>query len=1069
MRNSTLLLSALLLVSGMTLETKAQVKRAVKVTSLSQLGTGSKVVIRNVGSNTARTGFVHEDSSYNLLIDNSTTSLIGLSASYVFTIADWNEGACYLTATSGKKIAGAYSDNSAPMKTVDTPDGTITLVSENSTTGTWDLKYGDSNYFNNQTNETYGPFVNTWTVDTDANASWAIYKVEMQDETTSLTDFNPEADAVYAIKAKQSGMGYATYLPGAELLAVDGETLKLCNLFTITDATDELGATVGYKIQSYADPSVYVYYLNTNNADANVGVTTDANHANLVWTISNTLSTDADTDGSFNIIPSTGSNGWNCRGTEPTYSHTAIGQWTGNNTTNNSWDIVKVTTESITASVMAYKTTYLTTDPSTFSDITSESAEKVGYPTYQSIQSYTTAYNSSDNKALLEAILPLPLKTPTSESGLYRIQNKYENLYLYQDSEANDANGLTWMNAGGTNSKYYYKVTFGEGNVATFLNANGKVPVRGPQSTPYSGCATSNIIAVPSCTLQYCETEDYFLWPNFHHSSSVNYTKSNTTYNSDTNPSFITTWPGTGEGNQYKFEPVSLNAGEQVYDVTIVNGTGSEKLTYNNSEYTGHAAVYNNGFYVLSTTPAESDFTADDREGYSKSIAIDGTTITVTYTENNVTEEEIAAALEVLNKRGVGYPTTDSDAYTTFVAAIGNPTTSSALTAATTAYKSATTGIQMPEDGKAYTFTAVNYAGNRCYMNFTGNDGYDIVSTTDENNSNYPASAILVCHKLSNEKYIFANNNGKYFIWRGVSPAGTTPTYYGYNNNKGYTDSYISEWCDLTVGKMQTGSYVSGTADQLFGYMFITGKRSSNSEQNYFVIKTESNESYTYNQANAAFFNNEYSSAILIEEATYANTPTLNTADGIDGIEAIATWSAPFPTLVPNGVTAHYIATDSEQDDIVRTTTIETGNAIPANTGVLLTGPAGQTTMVPAAAETQATIESNLLQHSAGADKTIDASENAYVLTKSEDKVAFYLLNSDSSHRTLSMNKAYLVLSDAQAAVIGMRFGGSTDILNALVPEADSQAPVYDLTGRRVTQTVKGGIYIRNGRKFIVK
>lgn len=46
--------------------------------------------------------------------------------------------------------------------------------------------------------------------------------------------------------------------------------------------------------------------------------------------------------------------------------------------------------------------------------------------------------------------------------------------------------------------------------------------------------------------------------------------------------------------------------------------------------------------------------------------------------------------------------------------------------------------------------------------------------------------------------------------------------------------------------------------------------------------------------------------------------------------------------------------------------------------------------------------------------------------------------------------------------------GGTTGIEQATT-ETDSKAPVYDLAGRRVMQPVKGGIYIQNGRKFIVK
>lgn len=35
--------------------------------------------------------------------------------------------------------------------------------------------------------------------------------------------------------------------------------------------------------------------------------------------------------------------------------------------------------------------------------------------------------------------------------------------------------------------------------------------------------------------------------------------------------------------------------------------------------------------------------------------------------------------------------------------------------------------------------------------------------------------------------------------------------------------------------------------------------------------------------------------------------------------------------------------------------------------------------------------------------------------------------------------------------------------------QALHNAPIFDLSGRRVMNTVKGGLYIQNGRKFIVK
>lgn len=1076
MRKLTLLLSALCLFVGLTLEAQGEtvVTRAVKVSSLAQLSDGSKVVIRNVGSNTLRRGFVHE-SGTNLLIDNAATSLLRLDATYVFTISDWDNGSCYLTAASGKKIAGAYS-GSDPMQTVDSPEGKVTIQTEatedNPDADTWDIQYGQGNYFNNQTAEAYGPYVNTWTVAGDANASWEIYAVQVTGETVALTDFNPENGAAYYIDCQMNGKGRAACFPDATIMGVTGDNadLTLANLFTVTDVTDEIGAATGtFHIRSYADPSYYVYYLNTNDANANVGITTDATHANLAWTISTTqYQVDGVApDGYFNIIPATGTRGWNCRGTEPVHSNTAIGQWGSNNTADNSWSFEKVTEEQIAEAATAYKTNFLSADWA--SVITSEEVEKIGYPFYSTVEQYNAAVITStddlaalfNNISAVSGIISNPtLKFPASTSGLYRIKNKLADRYLFQET---DEKGITFLNDGADNSKYYYRVTVDDQNSATIRNANGQVPARGPMSKSYSQCTAANKIAMSPITLQYAADADYFVLPNCHNSTVTTYTKTGADYDSDTNPCFITTWATTENANRYAFEPYELKEGENIYDIVISGGTENTTVTYTANGFEGQATVYSGGFYVLTSAPASTDFTLSDPEYVIESVDVSDNTVTITLGSNTASQERLEAAREVLAKTGVGYPVADAPARATLQSVIDGTPTYAELAAALAAYKGSTDNIQMPEDGKAYTFTAVNYAGARCYMDFTADSGYGLVGTTDSDNANYPASAILVCHEIGNGKYLFANNYGKYFIWKGTS---TTD---GNNDNKGYVDSYTSEWCDLTIGKMQTGSYVTGTADALFGYMTITGKRSSSpGGQNYFVIDT-TGETYTYNQANAAFFDATHSSAILIEEATYPNVVTLNSADGIDDISGIGTFSAPFPTLIPQGVTAYYV---KQADETSAQTEAITAGAIPANTGVLLTGTASdQVTMTPAATETQAEIAEgdNLLQHSAGEAKTIGADENAYVLTRVGEEVAFYLVSSDESKRTIGMNKAYLVVPEGNSFVLRMRFGDTTGLAPVATPDTDADAPVYDLSGRRVVNPAKGGLYIRGGKKFIVK
>ena len=47
--------------------------------------------------------------------------------------------------------------------------------------------------------------------------------------------------------------------------------------------------------------------------------------------------------------------------------------------------------------------------------------------------------------------------------------------------------------------------------------------------------------------------------------------------------------------------------------------------------------------------------------------------------------------------------------------------------------------------------------------------------------------------------------------------------------------------------------------------------------------------------------------------------------------------------------------------------------------------------------------------------------------------------------------------------------GGNATGINGVETGVKSEAPIYDLSGRRVVKTVKGGLYIQNGRKFIAQ
>lgn len=509
-------------------------------------------------------------------------------------------------------------------------------------------------------------------------------------------------------------------------------------------------------------------------------------------------------------------------------------------------------------------------------------------------------------------------------------------------------------------------------------------------------------------------------------------------------------------------------AAYDVYTVSITGDATTVSVTSTNTANKGTKTVYNGGsyFFTAGTSISESDFTIPDVAGCTKTVAFDASakTLTVNYT---LDESLITKAENLLGKTGIGYPTATSTVRTNLSTALTNAKTSktlanySALSSAYTAYL-ASSDIQMPEDGKAYTFTAIFYDGAKRYMDYA-ESGYSLVPTSDETNANYPETAKLICRKVGENKFTFVNNDGKHFVWKGGMD--------GANSNKGYVDTYNAEYA-VTVAKIVKGGYVVDIENEgLLGYVGVMGYRKpsgKNPEQDYFIF-TVNGSTYSYNQANAPFYKtsggDKHSSLIKIEETTYPNTVTFNAVSDVEGVSNLATFSAPFATVIPEGVTAYYVST---ADNSKATMKAITGEAIPANEGVLLTSESAEAvTMVPATDETLATIENNKLGNSAGADKTIAEGDNAYILANGANGTAFYKGKIGS---TLKANKAYLTLNEAGAPeAISMNFGGNVTGINQIVNAEQNNAPVYDLTGRRVVRTVKGGLYIKGGNKFIAR
>lgn len=363
--------------------------------------------------------------------------------------------------------------------------------------------------------------------------------------------------------------------------------------------------------------------------------------------------------------------------------------------------------------------------------------------------------------------------------------------------------------------------------------------------------------------------------------------------------------------------------------------------------------------------------------------------------------------------------------------------------------------VQMPEDGKAYTFTFVgsDAAANEFYLNYDAtNDQIVAVSRTE--GAELPESARFIARHVDGDRYLFALPSGKYLVWKGGSNAGT-------NSDKGVIDAYDETFAALTLehARSNNGSHMTaGTAENLFGLMTAKGIRSNGTQVGYFLL----NNNTSFNRADQPYFDGSITSCFRIEEApAYYNTVKMQTADRY----AYSTAYLPFAVDVPQGVEAFTGSlSEGEGGTTLRLTGIEDG-VIPARTAVVLRSATdGSTALVPSTA-TGTAVEANALQGTL--DATATTPQNTYALSGAFDEgIGFY----PYSAAYLPAGKAYLTLTDAQAVQkLAFSFGQGTTGIDAIeAGAAGKTATWYDLSGRRVDNPTKG-VYIVNGKKVIVK
>ena len=187
--------------------------------------------------------------------------------------------------------------------------------------------------------------------------------------------------------------------------------------------------------------------------------------------------------------------------------------------------------------------------------------------------------------------------------------------------------------------------------------------------------------------------------------------------------------------------------------------------------------------------------------------------------------------------------------------------------------------------------------------------------------------------------------------------------------------------------------------------------------------------------------------------------------------KGIGTFYANAATTIPEGVTAYVATTEPDMEKGELTMTQIEDGIIPAKTGVVVRGTAGEKYDFFYTAEDGATVtEGNMLRGYAGAaefkEVTLTAGVTSYVLTVQDDVAGFF--RKEAGFRVYN-HKAYLNVPTSNVASLSIRFAGNGDttgIDNATIVDGNATPVIYDLSGRRVEKATKG-VYIVNGKKVI--
>ena len=172
----------------------------------------------------------------------------------------------------------------------------------------------------------------------------------------------------------------------------------------------------------------------------------------------------------------------------------------------------------------------------------------------------------------------------------------------------------------------------------------------------------------------------------------------------------------------------------------------------------------------------------------------------------------------------------------------------------------------------------------------------------------------------------------------------------------------------------------------------------------------------------------------------------------------LATFTPAYDMVVPDGVEIYVASQYDTAHQRINLSQVQ-GNVIPADTPVLLYGHASTTIQL-----TYSDVEDGAPTVSVNAfqgrfvPSAVPAGQEGRVLTGGE------FIKVDPSY--VRGMRAFVSAAPSAGTRTALAFPGVTAV-ESVKTASEAEAPIYDLSGRRVTKPVAGQIYVQNGKKFL--